>query len=120
MRNLGSIFISMVLSFGLAYGASVEATVNTQEVVKGNPVQLRIKAIGGSAAFPNIHEIDGLMVTNSGTSRQSSMQITANGMKNETSTVRKYIFIPEHDMVYTFLYGAIFLVEKYKTRPYRY
>ena len=116
MRNLGSIFISMVLSFGLAYAASVEATVNTQEVVKGNPVQLRIKAIGGSAAFPNIPNIDGLSVTNSGTSRQSSMQITLNGVQKEISTVRKYIFVPEHDMIipsYTVRIGG----DNYKTKP---
>lgn len=116
MRNLGSILITIVLSFGLANAASVEATVNTQEVVKGNPVQLRIKAIGGSAAFPNIHDINGAGVTSSGTSRQSSMQITVNGMKQESSTVRKYIFVPEHDMVipsYTVRIGG----DNYKTKP---
>jgi len=116
MRNLGSIFISMVLSFGLAYAASVEATVNTKEVVKGNSVQLRIKAIGRAAAFPTIRDMDGVMVTNSGTSRQSSMQITVNGMQKETSTVRKYIFTPEHDMVipsYTVRIGG----DNYKTKP---
>ncbi|HFQ62495.1 MAG TPA: hypothetical protein ENK39_09400, partial [Epsilonproteobacteria bacterium] len=84
--------------FTILSAASVEATVNTKEVVKGNPVQLRIKAIGGAAAFPNIRNIAGVGVTDSGTSRQSSMQITVNGMQSETSTVRKYIFIPEHDM----------------------
>ena len=99
-----------------ASAASVEATVNTKEVVQGNPVQLRIKAIGGAAAFPNIREIDGVGVSDSGTSRQSSMQITANGMKSETSTVRKYIFIPEHDMIipsYTVRIGG----DNYKTKP---
>ena len=98
--------------------ASVEATVNTQEVVKGNPVQLRIKAIGGAAAFPNIRDINGAGVTNSGTSRQSSMQITVNGMQKETSTVRKYIFVPKQDMTipsYTVRIGG----ENYKTKPIR-
>ena len=102
--------------FTLLSAASVEATVNTQEVVKGNPVQLRIKAIGGSAAFPNIHDINGARVTNSGTSRQSSMQITVNGMQKETSTVRKYIFVPEHDMTipsYSVRIGG----DNYKTKP---
>jgi len=102
--------------FTFANAASVEATVNTQEVIKGNPVQLRIKAIGGAAAFPNIRDIDGVGVTDSGTSRQSSMQITVNGMQSETSTVRKYIFIPEHDMIipsYTVRIGG----DNYKTKP---
>ncbi|HFQ61124.1 MAG TPA: hypothetical protein ENK39_02340, partial [Epsilonproteobacteria bacterium] len=64
----------------------------------------------------NIRNIAGVGVTDSGTSRQSSMQITVNGMQSETSTVRKYIFIPEHDMTipsYTVRIGG----DNYKTKP---
>jgi len=93
------LFIIVCSLFTLASAASVKATVNTQEVVKGNPVQLRIKAIGGSAAFPKISDINGARVTESGTSTQSSMSITMNGMRQEKSTVKKYIFIPQYDMV---------------------
>lgn len=113
------LFILLVMAYSLfsvASAASVEATVNTKEVVQGNPVQLRIKAIGGAAAFPNIRDINGVGVTDSGTSRQSNMQITVNGMQSETSTVRKYIFVPEHDMVipsYTVRVGG----NNYKTKP---
>ena len=98
------------------YAASVEATVNTQEVVKGNPVQLRIKAIGGSAAFPYIGNIDGIRVTALGTSRQSSMSITSSGMKNESSTVKKYIFVPREDMTIP-SYSINISGTKYKTKP---
>lgn len=103
-------------SVTLLHADSVEATVNTKEVIKGNPVQLRIKAIGKSAAFPHINEINGIEVTSAGTSRQSHMKITASGMKSETSTVKKYVFVPEHDMVipsYTVRVGE----ENYKTKP---
>jgi len=103
-------------SVALLHADSVEATVNTKEVIKGNPVQLRIKAIGKSAAFPNISEINGIEVTSAGTSRQSSMKITSSGMKSETSTVRKYVFVPENDMVipaYTVRVGE----DNYTTKP---
>ena len=54
MRNLGKVWTVIILSCGLAFGAGVKATVNTVEVVKGNPVQLFLKATGGSAEFPKI------------------------------------------------------------------
>jgi len=100
----------------LATAASVEATVNTQEVVKGNPIKLRIKAIGGSAAFPNISNINGISVTGLGTSRQSSMSITPSGMKKETSTVKKYTFVPQEDMTIP-SYTINISGKKYKTNP---
>jgi len=102
--------------FTLAIAASAEATVNTQEVVKGNPVQLRIKAIGGSAAFPNISEINGVRVTSSGSSTQSSMSITIGGMKSESSTVKKYIFVPKYDMIIP-SYVVNISGKNYKTKP---
>jgi hypothetical protein len=96
--------------------ASVTAMVNTQEVVKGNAVQFTIEASGGSAAFPNIRAINGVGVTDSGTSTSTSMSITANGMKRESKTTRRYIFMPEKDMVipsYTVQVGS----ENFKTKP---
>ncbi len=110
------LFIIACSLFTLASAASVEATVNTQEVVKGNPVQLRIKAIGGSAAFPKISDINGARVTESGTSTQSSMSITMNGMRQEKSTVKKYIFIPQYDMVIP-SYTVNISGTNYKTEP---
>jgi hypothetical protein len=98
------------------YADSVEATVNTQEVIEGNPVTLRIKAIGGAAAFPKIDQIDGSEVTTLGTSRQSSMKITSSGMKSETSTVKKYSFVPQKDMVIP-SYSVRIGKELYKTKP---
>ena len=108
-----TIFISWVT---LLSADSVDATVNTNEVIKGNPVQLRIKAIGGAAAFPTIKNIEGFNVINGGTSRQSSMQITVNGMKQKRSTVKRYSFVPTHDVTipsYTVRIGGT----NYKTKP---
>jgi hypothetical protein len=96
--------------------ASVKATVNTKEVVKGNTVQLTIKASGTSAAFPKIREINGVSVRDSGTSTSTSTSITVNGMKRESTTIKKYIFTPKHDMTipsYTVRIGS----ETLKTEP---
>ena len=78
---------------------SVQATVNTQEVVRGNAVEFTIKASGASAAFPNIQKIQGLPVRNAGTSTSTNMRITSNGMQRETTTTKRYIFTPTHAMV---------------------
>lgn len=102
--------------FTLLNADGVKATVNTQEVVQGNPVELRIKAIGGAAAFPQILDINGVLVTDSGTSRQSSMSITGSGMKRETSTVKKYIFVPTQDMTIP-TYTVNISGTEYKTDP---
>ncbi len=115
-KYLYLLFAMYVTLVTVLHADSVEATVNTQEVIKGNPVQLRIKAIGSSAAFPDIDTINGIEVRSSGTSRQSSMKITSNGMESETSTVKKYMFVPKEDMVipsYTVRIGK----QNYKTKP---
>jgi len=115
-KYLFTLFAMMYSLLTFVNAASVEATVNTQEVVKGNSIQLRIKAIGGTVTFPNLHDINGIKVTNAGTTRQSSMQITVNGMNKEISTLRKYIFIPNHNMTipsYTVQVDG----KNYKTKP---
>jgi len=117
MQNLGRIWMIFVLVFGLAWAEDgVEATVNTQEVVKGNPIQLRIKATGGSAAFPNIAEIDGISVTDRGSSKQSSMRITNDGMESETITTKTYLFSPKEDMIIP-SFGVNISGTTYKTKP---
>jgi len=95
---------------------SVKASVNTTEVVKGNPIQLRIKAVGSVAALPNIHEINGISVTNSGTAKSTSMRITAAGMKSETHTTKTYVFVPNSDMVIP-SYDINIAGKTYKTDP---
>ena len=113
------LFILLTMHYGLLtllHADSVQAQVNTQEVVKGNPIQLRIKAVGKSVAFPNIQQINGMNVTSSGTSKSSSVRITTSGMESEAQMTRTYIFVPNRDMVipsYTVNISGI----KYKTKP---
>jgi len=95
---------------------SVEASVNTQEVVNGNSVLLSIKAVGKSVEFPKIDQINGVDIADTGSSKSTSMSITPQGMVSETSIVKKYLFVPTHDMTipaYTVNISGV----KYKTKP---
>jgi len=115
-KTLFLLFIIYYSLFTSLNAASVEASVNTTEVVNGNPVQLRIKVMGGSAAFPSINEINGTRVISAGTSTRSFTSITSSGMKNESSTVKKYIFTPEQDMTIP-AYIVNVSGTNYKTKP---
>jgi len=99
MRNLGrAVLFLAVFGFTIIRAASVEATVSTKEVVQGNAVQLRIKAVGESALFPHIPDINGVPVV--GRSTQRSMQFSSvNGQKSsQNSSTLVLSFIPQRDM----------------------
>ena len=122
MRNLGNdsvqkflfIIFSMLLTF--AHAGSVKATVNTVEVVKGNPVQLRIKATGGSADFPKILMIADAPVTARSTGKSQNWSMGNGSVTREQTTTKVIQFIPEHNMTipsYTVSIGG----KEYKTDP---
>jgi hypothetical protein len=79
--------------------SGVTAKVNTQEVVKGDLVELQITAEGGAAAFPDISQIAGVGVSRSWSSKSSSTSITSAGIKSINKTIYTYLFVPQHDMV---------------------
>lgn len=78
--------------------ASVKAMVDTVEVVKGNPVTLRIKATGGSAKFPKILMIGDTPVAGQSTSSSRNLSMINGKVKSEQSTTRTIQFVPEHNM----------------------
>jgi hypothetical protein len=84
--------------FTAATAASVEATLSTNEAVQGNMVQLKIKAIGNRAAFPDIKEIGGSQVVGRHQSQNNSFTYINGEMKNERSTSLVLTFAPQHDM----------------------
>ena len=84
--------------FTAAEAAGVEATLSTTEVVQGNMVQLKIKAIGNRAAFPNIQEIGGSQVVGRHQGQNNSFTYINGVMKNERSTSLVLTFAPQHDM----------------------
>ncbi|PHS41790.1 MAG: hypothetical protein COB07_01750 [Sulfurovum sp.] len=122
MQNLGSnsvqnlLFIIFSLLVTFVHAGSVKATVNTVEVVKGNPVQLRIKAVGGSAAFPKILMVADAIVTGRSTSSSQNYTMSNGTFKSEKITTQTIQFLPEHNMTipsYTVNIGGA----EYKTDP---
>ena len=84
--------------FTVAQAASVEATLSKTEVVQGNMVQLKIKALGDRAAFPNIREIGGSKVVGRHQGQNNSYSYVNGEMKSERSTSLVLTFAPQHDM----------------------
>ena len=116
MLILGRVWILLVLNFSIVYAVGVEATVDRKEVFFGESVELNIKAMGEPVAFPKINEIDGIQVTDIGTSRQSSIQVTFGDIKSETATIRTYRFEPQKDMLIP-SYVVNIDGKRYKTKP---
>ncbi|MEA1880196.1 MAG: BatD family protein [Campylobacterota bacterium] len=115
-KLLFTLFLMHYGLLSLVSAASVEAKVNTTDIVLGNPVELSITAVGGSAAFPNIQTIGGHKVLGTGTSSNQSFQITTNGMKNKKSTTKSYRFVPTKN-VHIPAYIVNISGQNYKTKP---
>ena len=106
MQNYGKNIVqkmikSVLILFSLLTvlnAASVEATLSTTEVVQGNMVQLKIKAIGNRAAFPDIQEVGGSQVVGRHQGQNNSFTYINGEMKNERSTSLVLTFAPQHDM----------------------
>ncbi len=98
MRNLGKVWTILILSCSLAFGAGVKATVNTVEVVKGNPVQLFLKATGGSAKFPKFIMVGDSPIVAQSTSSSRNLTMVNGSVNSEQSTTKILQFIPQKDM----------------------
>ena len=81
-----------------ADAAGVEATLSSPEIVQGNMAQLKIKATGDRAAFPNITEIAGMPVLGRHESQNNSFTYINGTMNNERSTTLVLTFAPQKDM----------------------
>jgi hypothetical protein len=84
--------------FTLLNAANVKANVNTVEVVKGNPVTLRIKATGGSAEFPQFLMIGDVPVVGQSSSSSRNLSMINGKVTSEQSVTKVIQFIPEHNM----------------------
>jgi len=116
---LKKLFILFTISYSLftmLNAAGVKATVDTIEVVKGNPVTLYLKATGGSAAFPRILMVDTAPVVGTSTSSSRSLSMTNGKTTSEVSTTKIIRFTPEHDMTIP-SYTVNISGKKYKTDP---
>jgi hypothetical protein len=88
-----------MLSVCVGYAGSVIATVDSQEVVKGNSVTLSIKAMGGNAVFPAINKIGNVRIENTSTSSERSVSFINGSVNNESSTTTIFTFTPKENMI---------------------
>ncbi|MCF6244430.1 MAG: BatD family protein [Sulfurovum sp.] len=99
MLTLGRLIIlTIICNIGLVYAASVKAMVDTIEVVKGNPVTLRIKAIGDDAVFPDIQKVADVPVLSTSTSQSRNLSIVNGSMNTEQSVTKIIQFKPDENM----------------------
>jgi len=102
--------------FTFLLAGSVTAEVSQKEVVAGNTVQLRIKAVGNRASFPDIQQIDGAKVLGRSQTQNNSISYINGKMSNEHSTNLILTFAPEHDMTIP-SYSVNIDGKTYKTDP---
>ena len=102
--------------FTLLNAAGVEATVSNMEIVAGNMAQLKIKAIGNRAAFPDITEIGGAKVLGRHENQNNSFTYINGEMKSERSTILVLTFAPQKNMTIP-AYDVNIDGTVYKTKP---
>ena len=113
----GSILFLLFLSF--SWSASVEATVSTTSIFKGNTIKLTLKATTENSQdveFPNIREIEGFTIL--GSHKNSNSKYTNNNgkVKQETTLSRVYLFMPDKNITIP-SYSIKIDNQEYKTNP---
>jgi len=98
MKKTILLFTIHYLLFTFLQAGEVIAEVSQKEVVAGNTIQLRLKAIGDRASFPKIQEIDGVKVLGRSQTQNNSISYINGKMSNIHSTSLILTFAPEHDM----------------------
>ncbi len=116
MKKLLKLFTGCYLLFTFLHAAGVEAMLSNTEVVQGNMVQLRIKAFGDRATFPDIQEIGGAKVLGRHQSSNNSISYINGKMSSERTTSLVLTFAPEHDMTIP-SYSVEVDGKVYKTEP---
>ena len=117
-KRLFILFTIYYSLFTFLCAGSVTAEVSQREVVQGNTVQLRIKAIGDRAEFPNIQEIDDTKVLGRSQTQNNSISYINGKMTNEHSTSLILTFAPQHDITVP-SYSVNIDGKVYKTDPIR-
>ena len=98
MRTLGKIVLFFILLAEWTYSASLEATVSQNEVIKGNEVQLQIKATGEDINFPRIDTINGIPILGKSTQNSINASYVKGEYKSEKAVAKIITFVPKNDM----------------------
>lgn len=110
------LLVTLIALLTVLQAGSVTAEVSQKEVVQGNTVQLRIKATGDRAQFPDIQEIGGSKVLGRSQRQNNSISYINGRMSNEHSTSLILTFAPQHDMTIP-SYDVSIDGKVYKTDP---
>ncbi len=110
------LFSLYIAFFTVLNAAEVTAELSQKEVVAGNTVQLRIKATGGRAAFPDIQQIEGVRVQGRSQTQNNSISYINGTMSNTHTTSLILTFSPQKDMTVP-SYGVNIDGMVYKTKP---
>lgn len=116
MPNLGKVLWVITLVVQVMWADGVEATVSSTEVVRGNAVELRIKAIGDDAEFPDIQMIDGHSIIGTHSGSSSSYSYINGTMKSEHTTTKTFTFVPDQNVTIP-AYEVKIDGKSYKTQP---
>lgn len=116
MLNLGKVLLAITLSLHSLWADDVQATVSNTEVVSGNAVELRIRAVGDDVVFPDIQTIDGHSVLGTHSGSSSSYSYVNGEMKSQHSTTKTFTFVPTQNMTIP-SYEIQIDAKGYKTKP---
>lgn len=100
-KSMSKIMKSLFVLFSLVSvlnATGVEAMLSSTQIVQGNMAQLKIKATGDKASFPNIREIEGHQVLGRHESQHNSFTYINGKVKNVRSTTLVLTFAPQESM----------------------
>ena len=94
-KHLGRLIVLLIVFTATIFASVVEATLDKNQIRRGDSVRLTIKANGKDINFPDISDIDGNIVT---TAAQSTNFVYDNGKLSSSKSI-SYIFKPKKDTV---------------------
>jgi hypothetical protein len=116
MRTLGKIILFFILLAEWTYSASIEATVSQSKVVKGNEVQLKIKATGEDIDFPRIDTVNGTPILGKSTQNSINASYVNGDYKSEKAVTQTITFVPKKNMTIP-SYTVKIDGKSYRTQP---
>ncbi len=90
-RNLGKIVLALFFTAATLFAGSVSATLDRQEIFRGDTAKLTITAEGNDVQFPVITKIGGTPVLGTSTAQQTTI---INGAVTQTRS-KSYTFAPQ-------------------------
>lgn len=116
MQNHGKIILLLLMSMSMVWSDGVVASVSSTNVIKGDSVQLHLKATGDAPKFPQIDKIGDVFVQGSRQNSSSNMTIINGALSYKSSTTLVLEFTPTQNMTIP-AYTVEIDGKAYKTNP---